>query len=34
MLDLLPKFKQVFDPRVKEILDESSPTRDARSAGL
>ena len=25
MLDLLPKFKQVFDPRVKEILKESRP---------
>ena len=26
MLDLLPKFKQVFDPRVKEILEKSRPT--------
>ena len=26
MLDLLPKFKQVFDPRVKKILAESRPT--------
>ena len=29
MLDLLPKFKQVFNPRVKEILGEASPVRDA-----
>ena len=29
MLDLLPKFKQVFNPRVKEILGEASPARDA-----
>ena len=28
MLDLLPKFKAVFDPRVKEILEESRPTND------
>ena len=29
MLDLLPKFKQVFDPRVEQILREASPARDA-----
>ena len=28
MLDLLPKLKQVFDPRVKQILEESRPTND------
>ena len=26
MLDLLPKFRDVFDPRVKQILEESRPT--------
>ena len=34
MLDLLPRFRDVFDPRVKEILGEASPARDAGSAGL
>ena len=34
MVDLLPKFREVFDPRVAEILGESSPARDAGSAGL
>ncbi len=28
MLDLLPKFRDVFDPRVKQILEEASPARD------
>ena len=34
MLDLLPKLRDVFDPRVEQILRESPPARDARSAGL
>ena len=29
MFDLLPKFRHVFDPAVEQILDESSPARDA-----
>ena len=29
MLDLLPKFRHVFDPAVEQILDEASPARDA-----
>ena len=29
MLDLLPKFRDIFDPRVKEILGESPTARDA-----
>ncbi len=28
MLALLPRFREVFDPRVKEILEESRPTND------